>query len=115
MPSSQADREGCLRALAHVYDEAMGAALNGNLDRTAALLDESEALLARLTAMPEAAPSTGAAQIDAEAARARLAAVLGEAQHFILGEQARVRTGRKLLQRYVDTTVGLGGNVESKA
>lgn len=115
MPSSQADREGCLRALAHVYDEAMGAALNGNLDRTAALLDESEALLSGLAATPAAGPSEAAAQVDAEAARARLVAVLGEAQHFILGEQARVRTGRRLLQRYVDNTAGLGGNVESKA
>lgn len=115
MPSSPADREGSLRALARVYDEAMGAALNGNLDRTALLLTESEALLAELVGMPEVSPSAVAAQVDAEAARARLVAVLGEAQHFILGEQARVRTGRRLLQRYVDSTSGIGGRVESRA
>lgn len=115
MPSFQADRDECLRALARVYDAAMGAALNGNLDRTAALLEESEALLAGMVAAPAVDPSANAAQVEAEAACARLIAVLGEAQQFVVSEQARARTGRRLLQRYLDTGSRLGSRVESKA
>jgi hypothetical protein len=93
----------------------MGAALNGQLERTEQLLDQGMKLLGEWNSTNPTATVPADVVAAAEAARARLATVLSEAKDFVAGELARARTGRKLLQRYSEHTTELGSIVESRA
>ena len=115
MPSSPADPAATLSALSRVYDEALGAALNGQIERTEQLLEQGVTLLGEYKSADPTATVPAEAVAAAEAARARLVAVLTEAKDFVAGEMARARTGRKLLQRYSEHTTELGSIVESRA
>lgn len=52
---------------------------------------------------------------EAESARARLVAVIQQAQQSIEAELVRIRHGRRVLHGYTNQTYGIGGNVESRA
>jgi hypothetical protein len=98
-----------------LYDEALGATLNGDLVRTAVLLRENEQLLLHSLPSGEANAELALLHAEAESARARLVAVIQQAQQSIEAELVRIRHGRRVLHGYTNQTYGIGGNVESRA
>lgn len=128
MPSSPADPEqsqplplgpqpadAVLRALARAYDEALAAAAADDLDAVAQLLAAADELLgAPLLPTPATATAELAAlRADAQAAHARLHAVVEELCTSTATELARTRKGRKALAGYAGLRT-LGDKFESR-
>jgi|SoiMethySBSTD1v2_1073268.scaffolds.fasta_scaffold1271153_2 hypothetical protein len=126
MPSSPADpgsssppllepqpADAVLAALARAYDEALQAAAGGDLDGCAALLVAADALLAAPLQPTPAAATLAALQTEAQAAHARLAAVLTELRDETAAGLARTRRGRQALAGYAGLRP-LGDKFESR-
>jgi len=102
-----------LAALARAYDEALQAAAGGDLDGCAALLVAADALLAAPLQPTPAAATLAALQTEAQAAHARLAAVLTELRDETAAGLARTRRGRQALAGYAGLRP-LGDKFESR-
>jgi hypothetical protein len=110
MPSSPAEADAALQALARAWDEAFGAVAQGDLGRARALLSATARLLAQVAGV-SATPALLAA---AQAAHGRLASAIERAKAATSGELARLQQGRRLLQTYAGPAPGLGRRVESR-
>jgi hypothetical protein len=110
MPSSPAEADAALQALARAWDEAFGAVAQGDLERARTLLSATARHLAPVASV-SATPALLAA---AQAAHGRLASAIERAKAATSGELARVQQGRRLLQTYAGPAPGLGRRVESR-
>jgi hypothetical protein len=115
MPSSLAELPGpvTLRGLCQRYDQAYEALVRDDLERVALLLQETEAMLATLTA-----PIEGDAALlhrQASDSQGRLMAALDGSMAAVQSELGRVRRGKRALQGYGARGDGLGVRHESRS
>jgi hypothetical protein len=114
MPSSLAENSSlALCALRQRYDQAYEALVRDDLDRVGLLLQETEAMLATLTA-----PIEGDAAVlhrQATDSQGRLMAALDGSMTAVQEELGRVRRGKRALQGYGARVDGLGERHESRS
>jgi hypothetical protein len=118
MASSPANDEAAaylLGELTACWNQGYEALAQGDLERTAVLLDVAEGHLKSLQpASEDDATATGLRQ-EAMAARGRLEHGMRKGLDGLAEELVKVRQGSKVLQGYRDPTRGLGNRIERNA